>query len=72
MIDSLHPILFTPDETLVIRPLRPQGFAIETRDGRVLFQTCTPFESVTFRLLPGPAASIALSVDLTWFEVEIK
>ena len=33
------PILFSADEPLVIRPIKPHGFSIETKDGRVIATT---------------------------------
>jgi hypothetical protein len=62
----LQPIIFDPTHPLVIRPVEPQGLALETLEGLVIFRCAAPYDQMSFRLTPGPGKTVALTVN--WVE----
>lgn len=66
-----EPMVFSAAHPLVIRPVTPHGFTLETADGIVIYASTVDFADVSFRLLPGPAPeTVTLSVNMSWIEVD--
>lgn len=53
---------------VVLRPLEPRGFRLETPDGQVLFKAEHPLEEFKFHVVQLPDAWM---IDLEWIECEL-
>jgi len=66
------PFLFSAKDPLLIRPLQPHGFSLETLGGVVLFTSGVDYSSARFTMLPGPAGDQAvLEIEMNWLEHHI-
>lgn len=64
-----NPILFSAGHPLILRPLSPMGFAIETPDGQTIFTCATNYDDVKFTIRSGPTPDTAVfTFDATWWE----
>lgn len=66
-----EPIIFDAAHPLVIRPVEPHGFILETYDGQAIYHCTVPFEQARFTLRPAPARGIVVTVDLAWEERDV-
>jgi hypothetical protein len=67
---STPPVIFKASEPLVIRPIEPRGFALETLAGQRLFSFNVNFTECTFRLTPlGALDDTTYIIEASWIEI---
>ncbi len=63
------PIVFNPNEPLIIRPLKPHGFALETSNGQTLMSFAVDYTECTFRVSPLPETPDTCLIEMSWIEI---